>query len=176
MKLGASNYGKRKASFQEDEALALQWLLEDGLPGVDNAAQIFLSGLAPTNAEVDGILQGSGKAVLKVFRQRALVVLSASKLDEDGIRVLTACSRYLSLDERNLALGLVKDTCEFQQDDQLLSEALASVRRFELPLWPDNGFRKALTGIVDHKRWAIADLAAEILASEQTGAQDSVLS
>ena len=111
--------------------------------------------------------EGNGKAVPDVFRQRASAVLSAPNLDVEAIRLLAACSRYLALDERNLALGLVKGVCESQKDDQVLSEALASVRRFGLPLWPDNCFRKALSGIVDHKRWVIADLAADILATAQ---------
>ena len=91
-------------------------------------------------------------------------------LDDRGVRVLSACSPYLTPDERAHALKLVKRTCKLSKDDKVLSEALGSVRLFGLPLWPDDEFREALCGMIDHKHWAIADLAADLLATERAGA------
>jgi hypothetical protein len=161
-----SNYEARKASIEESEGLAIRWLLEDALPEVKNPARVFLSEPAPTNGEVDAILEGDSNSLTKILRKRALDVFSGTGLDGRGIHRLATCFQYLTPDERRLALDLVKRTCESPKDNEVLSEALAHARGFGLPLWPDRGFRDALCKIVDHRSWAVADSAAEILASE----------
>lgn len=160
------SHENRKASLSEEEKLAVLWLLKDGLSGVERLAEIFLAGpAAPTNGEIDTILEGDTNALAGMLRQKALTVFAAPNVSNRGVQLLTACSPYLTPDEREHALDLVKRTCQSPSDDYLLSEALAGARRFGLALWPDDGFRQALCRLVDHKRWAIADLAAELLAT-----------
>jgi hypothetical protein len=125
---------------------------------------------ALTNAEVDAVLQADRNALASMLRQKALGVFAVPTSDDRGVRLLTVCSPYLTSDERERALQVVKRACQFPKDDEVLSEALASARLFGLPLWPDDDFREALCRIVDHKRWAIADLAAELLATERASA------
>jgi hypothetical protein len=165
-----SSYENRESSLAGGEALAVRWLLEDGLPGVERPQQIFLGGPAPTNGEISTILHADGNALASMLRQKGLGVFAMPSLDDRGVRVLSACSPYLTPDERAHALKLVKRTCKLSKDDKVLSEALGSVRLFGLPLWPDDEFREALCGMIDHKHWAIADLAADLLATERAGA------
>jgi hypothetical protein len=164
---GRSRHERRRPSLDEDEKLALQWLLEDSLPETQGPVDVFLADPAPTNWEIDEAFNADRTALAGIFRQKGLGALTAANLGGEGVRLLGACSPYLTPDERERALDLIKGKCISPQNDEALSDALVATRQFGLSLWPDETFRQTLCRTLDHKRWAIADLAAEILASRQ---------
>lgn len=158
-------YAKRKAVRSVDELLAMHWLIEDRLDENDLPASLFLADASPANEEVDAILAADADGLAHILRNRVLCIMEAPVLEEGGIRLVAACFRYLGPDERQRAFDAIIRTCQATKDDDVLFEALDSVRRYQLPIIPEGAFREVLGGLVDHKRWAISDLAADLFAA-----------
>jgi hypothetical protein len=141
--------------------LALRWLLLDRLSGNDSAVQVIMNEPTPTNDYIDGLVEAKTDGLIALLRGKAEEVLQRDSVGAEEVRVLRACADFLTPEDKVRAVGRIKICCRSSDESDVIA-GLSAVRWFCAGMPRDDELTEIALRLIDHKRWAIADKAADI--------------
>ena len=162
---GIHGRARRHARVPFDEMVALRWLLLDRLSGNDAAVEVLMNEPDPTNEYIDALIEAKTDGLIAQLRGRAEGVLQRDSIGAEEVRTLRGCADFLTTDEKARAIGRIKICCRSSDESDVI-DGLSAAKWFAAGQPPDEELTELAIGLTEHKRWAIADKAADLAVAQ----------